>query len=338
MKGDLQVVPTVGVVAFDSHGKFVLVEHLDAASHITGTIGLPAGRFEEGETAKQAAVRELEEETGLVAKEEDLHLLPVRFCATISRKDGTTKIFPIAIYTCDNFTGDLRETDEAKPIWLTVADLEGRNLLPNVDKIVEHATNCRSIDTGEVVLKLRSYLKEEFVARPHYSFGDPMIMVNHCLKVEELALRIAEQVYENVDLLAVRAAALLHDIGKTYEADPEVLNTDHELFNLKVAEQFIDNLGLPDIECEKVKEAVRYHDVDTLETRIVKDADTLSFYADERYHKVFYDWVVKENREKERQRKYSKFEKLRFPQSREIGQPLYESWSQTWAKWDQERE
>lgn len=40
-----------------------------------GYYDMPAGHLEAGETLRQAMVRELEEETGLVAQEEDMHFL-----------------------------------------------------------------------------------------------------------------------------------------------------------------------------------------------------------------------------------------------------------------------
>lgn len=48
-------------------GELVLVQHRAAWSHHGGTWGIPGGARGAGETARQAALREAEEETGLAA-------------------------------------------------------------------------------------------------------------------------------------------------------------------------------------------------------------------------------------------------------------------------------
>ena len=64
------MIKTVGILIIKDN-KVLLVRHEEAASHVTGIYGLPAGRLEKEETEIQGAIRELKEETGLITSEED---------------------------------------------------------------------------------------------------------------------------------------------------------------------------------------------------------------------------------------------------------------------------
>lgn len=117
-------IPTVGILIF-KNDKVLLVKHGEAASHITGVYGVPAGRIEDDETPPQAVIRELTEETGLIARERDLEKLLISVPpADIPRKDGTTKRFSITLFYCKKYAGDLRATDETTPKWIAVKDLD----------------------------------------------------------------------------------------------------------------------------------------------------------------------------------------------------------------------
>ena len=49
----------VYVIAFDHDGRFIMVKHVDRAWE------MPGGRIEEGETPREAGIREFLEETGM---------------------------------------------------------------------------------------------------------------------------------------------------------------------------------------------------------------------------------------------------------------------------------
>ena len=64
---------TVGVLVFNEDSKKVLlVKHSQFAQNPEGIYGFPAGQIELGESPKEAAVRELLQETGLRTVEDNL--------------------------------------------------------------------------------------------------------------------------------------------------------------------------------------------------------------------------------------------------------------------------
>ena len=122
-------IQTVGVLIFNKN-KILLVKHGEKAGHPTGTYGLPAGKIDKSETSMQAAVRELKEETGLVATEENLEKLPITIPpANLIRKDGTTKRFQITLFLCRKYSGEMFANDETIPEWVAISELDNYPLV-----------------------------------------------------------------------------------------------------------------------------------------------------------------------------------------------------------------
>ncbi len=69
------------VLAINEQNKILLHRRANTG-YCDGYYDLPAGHLEEGETLRQAALRELKEETGLEAREDDLEFVEMlhRFC------------------------------------------------------------------------------------------------------------------------------------------------------------------------------------------------------------------------------------------------------------------
>ena len=133
----MDTISSVGVLVIH-HKKVLLVRHEEAASHQTGTYGLPSGRLEENETYKQAAVRELREETGLITSEADLiDYSSNHFLADIKRKSGKIERFSWKVFICNRYYGQLLPTAEVTPEWVEIDRLKYYNLLPNVLEVVE---------------------------------------------------------------------------------------------------------------------------------------------------------------------------------------------------------
>jgi 8-oxo-dGTP diphosphatase len=129
-----KIIPTVGVLIIKD-GKVLLVRHGEASEHLNSKYGLSAGRIQPNENIKEAAQRELKEETGLDADLDSLVQLPGEWFAAIERKDGT-KQFSLVVFLTDKFDGQLNGSTETTPEWINIKDLKRYDLLPNVSDII----------------------------------------------------------------------------------------------------------------------------------------------------------------------------------------------------------
>lgn len=129
-----KTVPTIGVLII-RNGTVLLVSHGKAAGHLDGKYGLPAGRIQESEEIKEAAVRELKEETSLNADPNGLVKLSGEWFADLERKTGT-KRFSLKVFLADKFEGQLGGSAETTPEWINIEDLKKYDLLPNVSDII----------------------------------------------------------------------------------------------------------------------------------------------------------------------------------------------------------
>lgn len=134
---DYPIIESVGIVVLDEE-KVLLVSHGKASNYKVGVLGIPSGKIEKGESKKEAAKRELEEESGLKCKTNELISLPKSYRAKIKQNDGV-KIFNWYVFLCKKFKGELRDTDETKPFWTSAKSLNLYKLLPNVKKAVRLA-------------------------------------------------------------------------------------------------------------------------------------------------------------------------------------------------------
>lgn len=130
-------IPTVGVVVFNNKN-VLLVRSGEASGHVTGSYGLPAGRIEPGEDEMGAAQRELQEETGLTAKEL-VEFDNNTFEADVPRSDGSTVRMFWRVFLAPEFTGELVESSETIPEWRVLSELDTLPLQPNVKNAVENA-------------------------------------------------------------------------------------------------------------------------------------------------------------------------------------------------------
>lgn len=182
-------------------------------------------------------------------------------------------------------------------------------------------------NTSSRIKQTEEFVKKSFINKPHFSFNDWTVMYNHSLLVRDLALEIANELDCNREVLSI--SALLHDIGKTQDADEETLHTNHAYFNLQISQDFIDSLNLSKKNMEKVKSIISYTS-NSIEMDIIKDADAIALYKDKRLYMLFVQWANEKKLDWAIKRKLAKFNNLNFDISRIIAKPLFDQMKKEW--------
>ncbi len=119
------------------NNRILLVKHGFKASHKSGFYGLPGGKVESGESLKEAAVREFDEETGLKTKIDDLKEYPGNEYQGIVRKKEGVDEYNMTVFLCSSYSGSLRSTNETTPYWLEIDKIGEFELLPGVDIVIK---------------------------------------------------------------------------------------------------------------------------------------------------------------------------------------------------------
>ncbi len=130
---------TVGVLVFSpDNQKVLLVKHTEAAQNEEGIYGLPAGKIELGESPKEAAIRELIEETGIKATEENLGQFEGNYFGSyiIRTKGAIQRHAHMRVYHCKAYEGELKDDVKTIPEWVEVSKLEELKKMPNIDTAV----------------------------------------------------------------------------------------------------------------------------------------------------------------------------------------------------------
>ena len=104
---------TLAYVIRDS--RVLLIEK--RTGHGAGKINAPGGHVEPRETAAQCAVRELHEETGLMARNTTMRAR-IKFWEVPDRLAMVGYIF--VVY---EFDGELKDSEEAKPFWCPIEEI-----------------------------------------------------------------------------------------------------------------------------------------------------------------------------------------------------------------------
>lgn len=115
--------------------RVLLVRHIHS-KHIENIYGLPGGKLEQKETEPEGARRELEEETGLVTKADELQKLPTLWKAEVTFKDGSVRTCSMRVFLCKGYRGTTRDTPHELSEWVPIKTLASLSLLPNVQEAV----------------------------------------------------------------------------------------------------------------------------------------------------------------------------------------------------------
>jgi len=121
---------------------FLLVERAREPSK--GWLAFPGGRREQGETPQEAAIRELHEETGIIATEVT-YLTTVTFDYS-TPEFPTAKPFRLAVFLAHDPIGEAIAADDAAAVhWLRVEEMAKFDVTESVlDVVVELAAGFKS--------------------------------------------------------------------------------------------------------------------------------------------------------------------------------------------------
>jgi len=121
-----QRIPCVGAVITDRAGRLLLIQRGHEPE--AGRWSLPGGRIEPGESDRQALVREVREETGLV-------VAPGRLIGTVERPWPGGRVLVIRDYAAEVTSGDLAAGDDAADVrWVGLPGFGGLPLTSGLNE------------------------------------------------------------------------------------------------------------------------------------------------------------------------------------------------------------
>ncbi|TSC87479.1 MAG: 7,8-dihydro-8-oxoguanine triphosphatase [Microgenomates group bacterium Gr01-1014_16] len=110
---------------------------------------LPGGKQEKDETPAQTAIRETLEETGIKAVNPKLKVIATHL------HEYKSKIYLVFIFSSDQFSGDLIESEEGKPIWMPLTEaLKDPKLYPDLKR---HIGIVQSSSSDEVIFTYHKF-------------------------------------------------------------------------------------------------------------------------------------------------------------------------------------
>ncbi|RKJ40108.1 8-oxo-dGTP diphosphatase [Acutalibacter sp. 1XD8-33] len=107
-------------------GDQVLVQRR-SPEHGWSGITFPGGHVEPGESVTQSVVREVFEETGL-------RLRHPRLCGVKNWIEDDGSRYIVFLYKCDEFSGELRSSEEGEVFWADRDGLPGMNLSSGMEE------------------------------------------------------------------------------------------------------------------------------------------------------------------------------------------------------------
>lgn len=124
------------------NGKIFLLRRFNTGWE-DGNYTIPAGHIEEGESAKQAAARETEEETGIKISKDNLRFVHVMHRRSLQPDGVSVRIYVDFFFTADDFEGEPLAVEKEKSdhgAWFPL-DAIPDNTVPNIKVAIESYKN-----------------------------------------------------------------------------------------------------------------------------------------------------------------------------------------------------
>jgi mutator protein MutT len=135
MKREYPTSPVAGVAAVVFRGSEVLLVRRGNQPS-KGKLGIPGGVVELGETAEEAVVREVEEETGIRVK--PLRVLDVLDSIVRDDEGGIRFHYVLLEFLCEPLGGELRASSDASDaLWAPLECLEELDVMPRTRAFIE---------------------------------------------------------------------------------------------------------------------------------------------------------------------------------------------------------
>jgi len=178
----------------------------------------------------------------------------------------------------------------------------------------------------KIIEEVRKFVEEES-KKPENWWGEEFYTL-HLVSMHKYAKQLAERL--NADIEVVELAAWLHDIGSIIKG-----RENHHITGAEIAEEKLGELNYPEDDIEKVKHCIFAHrgsqgiEAETIEARIIRDADSLSTF--DHITGPFLAAFVYEKRgqmdanNSVKQKFQNSWNKLQFQESREIIKPKYDA-------------
>ncbi len=155
-------------------------------------------------------------------------------------------------------------------------------------------------------------------------------MYDHSVMVMDISRDISNALDIEIDEDVLFISALLHDIGKTYLSDSqEFLTKNHESLNVVVSQEFIDSLNLSIAQKDLIKDIISGKN-QSQESQIIRDADALAMYKDERLQMLYIKRACSNDLYTEITRKVDKFFKVNLGVSTNIWNIWYHKFLENW--------
>ena len=148
---DFEFVSTTNMLIV-SDGKALFIKRSDNSEIFPGWLILPGGKQEVDETIQQTAIRETFEETGIKVINPKLKVIATH------NHFYRNRVYLVFLFQANEFSGDLKESDEGTPMWLPVSDIfENSKLYPDLKRHLKLVMDSKG---DEVVFTYHKFNKD----------------------------------------------------------------------------------------------------------------------------------------------------------------------------------